>query len=25
MADRYNDGQHWPHPMARRGFPPPHT
>jgi hypothetical protein len=23
MADRYNDGQHWPHPVARRGFPPP--
>jgi hypothetical protein len=23
MADRYNDGHHWPHPMARRGFPPP--
>lgn len=23
MADRYNDGHHWPHPAARRGFPPP--
>jgi hypothetical protein len=23
MADRYNDGHHWPHPVARRGFPPP--
>lgn len=23
MADRYNDGYHWPHPVARRGFPPP--
>jgi len=23
MADRYNDGHHWPHPLARRGFPPP--
>jgi hypothetical protein len=23
MADRYNDGHHWPHPEARRGFPPP--
>ena len=21
MADRYNDGHHWPHPEARRGFP----
>ena len=25
MADRFNDGQHWPHPAARRGFPPPAT
>lgn len=26
MADRFNDGHHWPHPAARRGFPPPlHT
>jgi hypothetical protein len=23
MADRYNDGHHWPHPVQRRGFPPP--
>jgi hypothetical protein len=23
MADRYNNGHHWPHPAARRGFPPP--
>lgn len=23
MADRYNDGRHWPHPAPRRGFPPP--
>lgn len=23
MADRYNDGHHWPHPVDRRGFPPP--
>lgn len=23
MADRYNNGHHWPHPQARRGFPPP--
>lgn len=23
MADRYNDGHHWPHPQARREFPPP--
>lgn len=23
MADRYNDGCHWPHPSARREFPPP--
>src|SRR5689334_2525777 len=23
MADRYNDGHHWPHPAPRRGFPPP--
>jgi hypothetical protein len=23
MAYRYNDGHHWPHPEARRGFPPP--
>lgn len=23
MADRYNDGHHWPHPAARRGFPAP--
>ncbi len=22
-ADRYNNGQHWPHPAPRRGFPPP--
>lgn len=22
-ADRYNDGHHWPHPVPRRGFPPP--
>ena len=23
MAERYNDGRHWPHPVARRDFPPP--
>ncbi|MGE3446685.1 MAG: hypothetical protein AB7H92_03780 [Microbacteriaceae bacterium] len=23
MADRYNNGHHWPHPLSRRGFPPP--
>ncbi|MGE3448828.1 MAG: hypothetical protein AB7H92_14750 [Microbacteriaceae bacterium] len=23
MAARYNNGHHWPHPTARRGFPPP--
>jgi hypothetical protein len=23
MADRYNAGYHWPHPMPRRPFPPP--
>lgn len=23
MADRYNNGHHWPHPTARRHFPPP--
>lgn len=23
MADRYNNGHHWPHPAPRRGFPPP--
>jgi len=23
MAARYNDGQHWPHPVPRRSFPPP--
>ena len=23
MAARYNDGQHWPHPVQRRSFPPP--
>lgn len=23
MANRYNDGHHWPHPAARRNFPPP--
>lgn len=23
MADRYNNGHHWPHPADRRGFPPP--
>lgn len=23
MAGRYNNGQHWPHPTPRRGFPPP--
>jgi hypothetical protein len=23
MAERYNDGHHWPHPAARRSFPPP--
>jgi hypothetical protein len=22
MADRYNDGHHWPHPIQRRLFPP---
>ena len=22
MADRYNDGHHWPHPVSRRPFPP---
>lgn len=22
-ADRYNNGHHWPHPVPRRGFPPP--
>ena len=21
MADRYNDGHHWPHPIVRRAFP----
>ena len=26
MAERYNNGHHWPHPVPRRGFPPPlHT
>jgi hypothetical protein len=26
MAERYNNGHHWPHPAPRRGFPPPlHT
>lgn len=25
MADRYNDGHHWPHPESRRGFPSPST
>ena len=23
MAERYNNGHHWPHPQPRRGFPPP--
>jgi hypothetical protein len=23
MAERYNNGHHWPHPVPRRGFPPP--
>ena len=23
MADRYNEGHHWPHPAPRRDFPPP--
>ena len=23
MAERYNDGHHWPHPAARRDFPSP--
>lgn len=23
MAHTYNRGHHWPHPTARRGFPPP--
>ena len=23
MADRYNNGYHWPHPIPRRTFPPP--
>jgi hypothetical protein len=23
MAERYNNGHHWPHPAPRRGFPPP--
>jgi hypothetical protein len=23
MADRYNAGYHWPHPIPRRPFPPP--
>lgn len=23
MAERYNNGHHWPHPNARRWFPPP--
>jgi hypothetical protein len=23
MADRYNDGHHWPHPAPRRDYPPP--
>ena len=22
-ADHFNDGHHWPHPAARRGFPSP--
>lgn len=22
-AERFNDGHHWPHPAARRGFPAP--
>lgn len=22
-AERFNDGHHWPHPVHRRGFPPP--
>jgi hypothetical protein len=25
MAERFNAGYHWPHPTARRGFPPPAT
>jgi len=24
MAERYNDDQRWPHPVARGSFPPPH-
>jgi hypothetical protein len=24
-AARYNNGQHWPHPAPRRGFPPPNV
>jgi hypothetical protein len=24
-ANRYNEGHHWPHPTARRSFPPPLT
>lgn len=23
MADRYNNGCHWPHPAPRRAYPPP--
>ena len=23
MAERFNNGYHWPHPDPRRGFPPP--
>lgn len=23
MAETYNQGHHWPHPAARRGYPPP--
>ena len=23
MAEHYNNGHHWPHPVPRRGFPPP--
>jgi hypothetical protein len=23
MADRHNDGHHWPHPVVRRAFPAP--
>jgi hypothetical protein len=23
MAERYNSGHEWPHPIVRRGFPPP--